>query len=101
MSNNKPGKRIPDQIYLQIYGADQRDMRFDEGEPDEVTWCGDQIYDTDELYVRQVKSSRRMAKLRRENEHFRGLLRQWREARRTEEYMILEGATAVALKEKK
>ena len=50
-------ERIPDQIYLQVYGADQRDMD-DTQESPEITWCKDQIHDTDELYVRHTHLGR-------------------------------------------
>lgn len=50
-------RHIPDQIYLQLYGADQRDMEDTQAAP-EITWCKDLIYDTDELYVRHTHYAR-------------------------------------------
>ena len=46
---------IPEVIYLQWYGADQRDLAGEDGEPDDVTWCQDRINDTDVVYQRVRK----------------------------------------------
>ena len=57
MKPNQP----PDVIYLQVHGEDRKrlhphDFRSDEEvDAGDVTWCEDQIFDTDVRYVRDTR----------------------------------------------
>lgn len=58
-------ERIPEIIYLQWYGIDQREFRFEDMRNDyyERTWCQDRMFDTDVMYQRVTKTQKTPEKI--------------------------------------